>query len=153
MTPLLLFSSLSFSGASSALYAYLGEMMSNKVRTRLMVFFGSFVGLTVIIVCGIGWLINYTQPMIHFCTGYTLTPWRIQWLVYLIPGTIAICLYNSLPESPHFLVSIGDTKGAYSALQEIYMRNGNVAEFPVTSIAEKGEGEEGHYGKAHKRTM
>lgn len=90
--------------------------------------------------------------MIHFSEGYTLTPWRIQWLIFLIPGIIAIFLYHSLPESPLFLVSIGDTKGAHSALKEIYTRNGNVKEFPVTSIAQK-DGGEGHSGKAHKGNM
>lgn len=134
------------------LYAYMGEMMSNKVRTKLMVLFGSFIGLTVIIMCGLGWLIHDTQPMIRFSDNYILTPWRIQWLIFLVPGILGIFLYHSLPESPLFLASIGDTKGAREALKEIYTRNGNrTSTFPVAVILKPEE--HGHSKGAHKGNL
>lgn len=116
----------------------MGEMMPNKVRTKLMVLFGSFIGLSVIVLCGLGWVINHTQPTIYFSDNYILTPWRIQWLVALIPAIAAVFLYYALPESPHFLATIGDNQAAFAALKEIYMRNNkSSAEFPIKAIARK----------------
>lgn len=133
------------------LYAYMGELMPNKVRTKLMVLFGWFIGLTVILMCGIGWLINETQPTIYFTESYSLTPWRIQWLICLIPGICGVFLYSSLPESPQFLASIGDAKGALDALKEIYERNGKgVGEFPVKAIVTKDL--DGH-GNGNNKSM
>lgn len=133
------------------LYAYLGEMMPNRVRTKLMVLFGSFIGLAVIFLCGIGWLVNYFEPTIYFSEGYILTPWRIQWLICLIPGIFAIFLYSSLPESPQFLASIGNTTGALIALKEVYERNNSSGkEFPVKSILKEVNG---HGGGAHKNNL
>lgn len=115
--------------------------MTNKVRTKLMVLFGSFIGLSVIVMCGLGWVINHTQPTIYFSENYTLTPWRIQWLVALIPAIAAVFLYSALPESPHFLATIGDHQAAYEVLKELYSRNNkSSAEFPIRAIAQK-EGE------------
>lgn len=135
----------SLSGASSVVYAYLGEMMPNKVRTKLMVLFGNFVGVTVIVMCLVGWIVNRTQPAIHFSDSYVLTPWRIQWLILLIPGFCGIFLYWYLPESPHFLTSIGDTDGALAALREVYTKNNRgVGEFPVKSIISESNGHDEH---------
>lgn len=143
----------SLSGVSSTLYAYMGEMMSSKVRTKLMVMFGWFVGFSVIVMCGIGWVVNVTQPEIYFSSNYSLTPWRIQWLVLLIPAIIGVLVYFFLPESPRFLVSIGDTEGALEVLRSIYVRNNNnILNFPIKTITGKTHSN-GHNGMAQKRTL
>lgn len=131
--------------------------MSNKVRTKLMVMFGWFVGFSVMVMCSVGWIINATQPEIYFSQNYSLTPWRIQWLVLLIPGIIGLFVYLLLPESPHFLVSIGDTQGAHEVLRNIYERNHNFKlEFPIKAISGKTHSEDGdeHEGvKAQKDNL
>lgn len=99
-----------------------------------MVLFGSFVGISVLVVTGVGWIIHIFQPEIWFSENYIITAWRIQILVLLIPGIIGVFIYVSLPESPKFLVSIGDPVGAHDALKQVYERNHGGQEFPVMYI-------------------
>ena len=119
-----------------------------------MVLFGSFIGITLLIMCGVGWVIHATQPHIRFSEGYVLTPWRIQWLVFLIPALIGIFVYWSLPESPQFLASVGDTTGALEALRQIYERNGKAATmgvFPIKEIVRKVD--QNHHSNSHKANL
>lgn len=53
----------------------------------------------------------------------TLRPWRVLGCLYILPGVVAFLLLLLLPESPKFLLMIGETKRGLDTMEWISRKN------------------------------
>jgi len=53
----------------------------------------------------------------------TLRPWRVLGCIYILPGVVAFFLLLHLPESPKFLMMIGDTQKGLATMEWISKKN------------------------------
>lgn len=127
-------SGISLSGASSAMYPYIGELLTQKSRSKLMTLIGFAMGFGIMVYTGIGWLVQRFSLQWEIVDGWTLYPWRIQMILALIPGLVTVFIYLHLPESPEFLMSMGRDGEAMDVLKGIHQSNGGEGEFPVQSL-------------------
>lgn len=125
----------SLSGALSAMYPYLAELLKSTTRSKLMVLIGYAMGLGIVFSTGVGWTLQRFNVHVVLSDNYILHPWRIQMIIALVPGIIAAVIYYYLPESPKFLVATGNTEKAVNVLKDIYRSNAqSVDGFPIRSL-------------------
>lgn len=97
--------------------------------------FGFAAGLGMILGASVGYFLKEHGATILISENYSLSPWRIQMLVLLIPGAIGLFIYTYLPESPKFLMSQGESEKAIEALRAIHQTNCNKREnFPIKAL-------------------
>lgn len=130
------------------MYPFIGELLPKETRSKLMVIFGFAIGLGMLLTAGVGFILQTYMMSLPIINGYIITPWRIQMLVHLIPGGIALFIYCTLPESPKFLMSTGKVDKALEVLENIHQRNCNRKEvFPIKVLTEE------HLGTDHSTSM
>lgn len=69
-----------------------------------------------------GWQIPITD-------SYALTFWRLQLLVHLTPGIVALILVSRLPESPKYLMTAGRVEECLEVLHTMYEKNTQVPRY------------------------
>lgn len=119
------------------MYAYVGEFHDNIYRPKVVSWIACFVAFGNMLLPSFGWLFlpmtfSYEIPFL----GIFFRPWRLLLISYGFIGLLgAICVYT-LPESPKFLMTIGQQKEALQILRSIYAKNtGNCPDFfPVKQI-------------------
>jgi putative MFS transporter len=86
-------------------YALLAEIMPTKYR-----------GLSLVLIGGIGAVGGYLAASGLSAWLQPLFGWRIMWFLNLPTGIILVALSVFIPESPRFLMHIGQAKRAYEVL-------------------------------------
>lgn len=129
------------------MYPYIGEILVSQTRSKLMTLIGFAMGLGMIYSTGIGWLLQRLDVKVDIAGYYILFPWRIQMILAVIPGFVAVLLYYSLPESPKFISSTQKEQNVLRVLKEIHLKNGNFNDFPIQTM------KEGSLDNSNKKTL
>lgn len=113
------------SGASAAVYAYLGEYNIPKHRATVITWACLFIAMSSIyLVCmlnylnpdtkilyiflsfpALGWLILPQTWSFHLYGETNFRPWRLLILIYTIPGILGVLILLFLKESPKYYLS------------------------------------------------
>lgn len=135
-------------GAQSAMYPYVGELLPNRSRSKLMVIIGYATSMAMFVMSGVGWLMERHGSRIYITESYSIAPWRQQIILLAIPGIICVVIFCFLPESPKFLTSKGRKSEALEGLRFIHQRNcrGKI-EFPIEGLVDECE-HQGHEKKS-----
>lgn len=130
------------------MYPYVGELLTTKTRSNVLVIFGFGVGVGMLLTAAIGYLVKEYGVSLSITESYSITPWRIQMLIHLLPGLASFVVYIKLPESPKFLISTGKSDQALQVLKYIHQTNCNGKEaFPIHSLNAAA------YGPAHSTSL
>lgn len=137
MSVILLRGFLRNAGSISTMYAYVGELLPNKARSKLMVLIGFGVTLPMFLMSGVGWLFNSYGETIIISESYSVAPWRQQLILLTTPGMVSAILFYCLPESPKFLLSQGSNEKAMKVLRNIHQKNiHSKLPFPIDALKE-----------------
>jgi MFS transporter, VNT family, synaptic vesicle glycoprotein 2 len=128
-------------------FPYLGEFQPTKYREKILCWMEIFWTLGIIALPLIAWLIIPLTFEYAF-HSFIFKSWNLFVAICALPSiVIGFCLFF-FPESPKFLIEIGDTDDALEVLKDMYQKNtgNNRDDYPIKSLKEK-EREEG------KRTL
>ncbi|KAK9879268.1 hypothetical protein WA026_004115 [Henosepilachna vigintioctopunctata] len=123
-------------GATSIIFPYLGEFLSNKKRDAVLGKLELFWNLGVIVLPGIAWTLLNRTTFDKFTQLHLVSPWRIFVFICCLPSLLSlICLYF-LPETPKFFISKRRFENAKMVFQRVYKINTKLplASFPVLSL-------------------
>lgn len=84
----------------------------------------------------VGLIVHRYDLAITITESYTITPWRLQLLIHLIPGILALYLMKKLPESPKFLMSVNNEQDCLRVLRTMYEQNTGKSRylFPIKQL-------------------
>ncbi|KAH8369009.1 hypothetical protein KR200_007079, partial [Drosophila serrata] len=105
---------------------YLSEFCSQRILARALTHMYMFTGFAMLYCPAWAVLFLATKFMefeVDVVGDLTLRPWRFLGCLNCLPGVIAFFLLLALPESPKFLLNIGDTKRGMAAMDLICQRN------------------------------
>ncbi|XP_017111140.1 uncharacterized protein LOC108135082 isoform X2 [Drosophila elegans] len=113
-------------GPSFVAATYLSEFCSHRILIRTITHMYMFTGFAMIY-CP-GWASLFlSSGLIEFevevLGSLTLRPWRALGCLNIIPGVVAFFLLLHLPESPKFLLMIGDTQRGLATMEWISRKN------------------------------
>lgn len=120
-------------------FPYLGEFQSTKYREKILCWMEVFWTLGIIILPLIAWLIIPLQinfllfGIIHFRS------WNLFVALCAIPSILIAIWLFFFPESPKFLIEVGDVDEALDILRDIYHMNTgrSKSDYPIKSLKEK----------------
>ncbi|XP_005183229.1 synaptic vesicle glycoprotein 2B [Musca domestica] len=127
------------SGGSATIYAYLGEFHTQKNRSRAIMGSAFIFGVGAMLMPAIAWIfINQEWRLPLPFLGLTYKPWRLFMVVCGLPGLLCGLSLFKIPESPKFLLSLGQEEKCVEILQKIYSINTGKAkeEFPIAHVQE-----------------
>ncbi|XP_037938036.1 synaptic vesicle glycoprotein 2B-like isoform X2 [Teleopsis dalmanni] len=123
------------SGGSATIYAYLGEFHTDKTRSRAMMGSSFIFALGAMILPLIAFLVinqDWILPLPFL--GIDYKPWRFFLIVCGIPGFLCGISLYALPESPKFLLSIGQQTETIEVLQKMLRWNGSREQLQIKRI-------------------
>ncbi|EDW44839.1 GM15418 [Drosophila sechellia] len=113
-------------GPSFVAATYLSEFCSHRIMVRSITHLYMFTGFAMIS-CPAWATLFLSSGLIEFeeelMGSLTLRPWRILGCLYILPGVVAFLLLLLLPESPKFLLMIGETKRGLDTMEWISRKN------------------------------
>ncbi|XP_059056738.1 synaptic vesicle glycoprotein 2C-like isoform X2 [Achroia grisella] len=126
-------------GAMGLVFPYLGEFQATKYREKILCWMEIFWTLGVIILPLIAWgIIPITGIRIE-SGGFSYDSWN--WFVAAcgLPSILLGVWLFAFPESPKFMMEVGDYDDALNCLKSIYKQNtGDDADnYPIKSLKEK----------------
>ncbi|XP_060525056.1 synaptic vesicle glycoprotein 2C-like [Cylas formicarius] len=110
-------------GATSIVFPYLGEFLSNGDRDRYLGRLEVFWNFGIIILPGVAWCLLSKNMVDLYAPSVTLSPWRIFVLVCSLPSLISYVLIYYLPETPKYLMDHGKYEKAKMVFQKMYAFN------------------------------
>lgn len=85
---------------------------------------GSSVAATAAIIMPVvGLIVHRYHWAIPVTESYTVSPWRLQLLIQLLPGLLSLFLMKKLPESPKYLMSVNNEQDCLRVLRRMYEKN------------------------------
>jgi VNT family MFS transporter (synaptic vesicle glycoprotein 2) len=129
----------SITGAMSICFAYLGEFQQTKYREKILCWLEVFWTVGIILLPLIAWVIIPLDIEIRIMDVFKFKSWNLFVALCALPSvSIAIWLFF-FPESPKFLIEVGETDEALEILKEIYHINtGNSRnDYPIKSLKER----------------
>nr|XP_036221542.1 synaptic vesicle glycoprotein 2B-like [Bactrocera oleae] len=124
-----------FVSSTAVIYAYLGEFHSPKTRSRAIMCSGviySVVGMLLPIIAYLvinqDWVLSLTFLRISY------RPWRVFLIVCGVPGLLCSLIIYILPESPKFLLTVGEETKAIQVLQKMHRWNNGKETLKITHI-------------------
>lgn len=126
-------------GAMAICFPYLGEFQSTRYREKILCWMEVFWTIGIIFLPLIAWLIIPLEINVDVFSIFTFHSWNLFVAICAIPSLLIAIWLFFFPESPKFLIEIGDTDEALEILREIYHLNtGNpTTEYPIKSLKEK----------------
>ncbi|XP_054727892.1 synaptic vesicle glycoprotein 2A-like [Anastrepha obliqua] len=124
-----------FVAGSATVYAYLGEFHTDKTRSRAIMGSSFIFAIGAMILPMIAFLVinqEWILPLTFL--GIDYKPWRLFLIVCGIPGFLCGLSLFALPESPKFLLAIGEEKKAIEVLQKMHRWNGGGQPLIITHI-------------------
>lgn len=120
-------------------FPYLGEFQPTRYREKILCWMEIFWTLGVIVLPLIAWCIIPLTINIDF-TLFRFHSWNLFVLICAIPSLVIGTLLFLFPESPKYLIEVGENEWALDVLQSIYhMNTGNSRkEYPIKSLKGKG---------------
>ncbi|XP_036319629.1 putative transporter SVOPL [Rhagoletis pomonella] len=124
-----------FLAGSATIYAYLGEFHSDKTRSRAIMGSSVIFAIGAMILPMIAFLVinqDWVLPLTFL--GIDYKPWRLFLIVCGIPGFLCGMSLFALPESPKFLLAVGDENKAIEVLQKMHRWNSGKEPLIITHI-------------------
>lgn len=123
------------------MYAYLGEFHNNTQRGRAIMGSALIFGVSCLLLPMIAWsVINQDWQFDVPFIGITYKPWRLFMIICGLPGFLASIALLFFPESPKFVLGLGDQSQTITILKQINRwNNGKKTEFDVFEIYEEAE--------------
>lgn len=114
----------SIGGASSTVYAYLGEFHNDKLRPKIVSGVATFVAFGNMYLPGMAWLILPYDWRWHLdYLDLEFRPWRLLMLVYALPSFFFFLMLLVLPESPKFMMTQGKFDEVLETLKTMFRVN------------------------------
>ncbi|XP_045467528.1 synaptic vesicle glycoprotein 2B-like isoform X2 [Harmonia axyridis] len=111
-------------GASSTVYAYLGEFHNDLLRPKIVSGVATFVAFGNMYLPGMAWLIlPHGWRMEIEMLDLEFRPWRLLLIVYALPSLLFLLMLLILPESPKFLMTQGKTNEVLEILKTMFRVN------------------------------
>lgn len=132
----------SVAGSSSIIYAYLGEFHTLKYRSRAIMGASVIFGITCVVLPLLAWLvINQTWELYIPVLDVVFKPWRLFMVVCGLPSLLCGLALIPMPESPKFVLSMGQQDETIAILRKMHRINvGSQAEpLVIPSIIEELE--------------
>ncbi|VEN47199.1 unnamed protein product [Callosobruchus maculatus] len=126
-------------GATSVVFSYLGEFLSEEHRDVLLGRLEIFWTVGIILLPGVAWPFLNKTVMDYFSTVDFFSSWRIFVLVCGLPSLISVLALYFLPESPKFLISKGQYDKAKLVFQRMYACNTGNSKYSYPVLRLKGE--------------
>ncbi|XP_055845871.1 synaptic vesicle glycoprotein 2B-like [Episyrphus balteatus] len=129
-------------GSSATVYAFLGEFHCNKLRTRALMTSAFISAVAAIFFPLSAWaVINQTWTVEIPLINLTYTPWRMYILLIGSLGLICGLSLFFIPESPKYLLSVGEEEAAMNVLRKMYSINTGQSRdsFKINSIKPDNE--------------
>ncbi|KAL5275748.1 hypothetical protein ACFFRR_001538 [Megaselia abdita] len=105
---------------SAIIYAYVGEFYSMKNVDRAILASATIAAVGAILLPIFAWLIINRNWSVYIpLLEMSYNPWRLYIVVCAIPGLICGLAFFNLPESPKFLLSVGEEKEALRIIVEV----------------------------------
>lgn len=102
----------------------MGEFHSNKDRVSTLAKAAIFMPASMAYIPLLG--IGFTAMEWRFpIGGFIFAPWRVFGIIMALTGLVAFILIQMSPESPKFLLSIGQHDEALEVLRTLYHKNQN----------------------------
>lgn len=119
-------------------FPYLGEFQPTKYREKILCWMEIFWTLGIIALPLIAWLIIPIEIKFEF-HGFRMHSWNLFVAICAVPSLLIGFWLCFFPESPKFLIEVGDTDEALEVLKEMYHTNtGNSRDdYPIKSLKEK----------------
>lgn len=128
----------SITGAMGICFPYLGEFQPTKYREKILCWMEIFWTLGIIALPLIAWLIIPLDIELDF-HGIKYHSWNLFVAICAVPSLLIGIWLFIFPESPKFLIEVGDAEEALEVLKDMYhMNTGNPREeYPIKSIKER----------------
>ncbi|XP_017039647.1 synaptic vesicle glycoprotein 2B [Drosophila ficusphila] len=113
-------------GPSFVAGTYLSEFCSHRILVRTITHMYMFTGFAMVYCPAWATLFLATRSMefeVELVGDLTLRPWRVLGFIFILPGVIAFVLLLFLPESPKFLLMIGDSQRGMAVMEWISRKN------------------------------
>lgn len=119
-------------------FPYLGEFQPTKYREKILCWMEIFWTVGIILLPLIAWQIIPMTFELRL-PGFKFASWNLFVAICSLPSIIMGIWLFFFPESPKFLIEVGETEEALEVLREIYHRNtGNAPEdYPIKQLKEK----------------
>lgn len=119
-------------------FPYLGEFQPTKYRERILCWMEIFWTLGIIALPLIAWVIIPLPFELRF-HSFKFHSWNLFVAICALPSLMIGCWLFFFPESPKFLIEVGDTDEALEVLKDMYHKNTgkNRDEYPIKSLKEK----------------
>jgi MFS transporter, VNT family, synaptic vesicle glycoprotein 2 len=132
----------SITGAMGICFPYLGEFQPTKYREKILCWMEIFWTLGVIALPLIAWVI-IPLKMPFDDSKFLFHSWNLFVAICALPSLFLGLWLFTFPESPKFLIEVGDADDALDVLKTMYHYNtGNPREdYPIKSLKEKEKGE------------
>lgn len=117
---------ISVAGPSFVGATYLSEFCSQRILARTVTHLYMFTGFAMLYCPAWATLFLTTRSMEfenELVGSLTLRPWRVLGCLNILPGVIAFFMLLGLPESPKFLLMIGDTQRGLAAMEWVCRKN------------------------------
>lgn len=121
-------------------FPYLGEFQPTRYREKILSWMEMFWTLGIILLPLIAWFIipmkiDFTISAI----GFKFHSWNLFVAICALPSILIAIWLFFFPESPKFLIEVGDTDEALDVLKDIYHMNTGRPhdEYPIKSLKEK----------------
>ncbi|GAB1605772.1 vesicle glycoprotein 2C-like isoform X2 [Argonauta hians] len=142
-TSMRLVSGIGVGGSFPVVFSYFIEFQPKKRRGSMVSMLAAFWMSGTIIAAGLAWLIiPYLNIDIHL-QNMVYNNWRFYLSVCVVPSLTSVLFFIFLPESPKFLLSIGNECESLSVLKLIHKLNhwrAHSYKFQVISLSSLNEG-------------
>lgn len=120
-------------------FPYLGEFQSTKYREKILCWMEVFWTIGIILLPLIAWLIIPLNINFKLFGIINFHSWNLFVAICAIPSILIAIWLFFFPESPKFLIEVGDADEALEILKDIYHMNTGrpKSDYPIKSLKEK----------------
>ncbi|XP_048769762.1 synaptic vesicle glycoprotein 2C-like [Ostrea edulis] len=121
-------------GSIPVIFSYFTEFQPKEKRGKMISALATFWMFGNIIAAGLAWSV-IPRDIGYFSPNFKYNSWRIFVALCTIPSLSSAVFFVFMPESPKFLLSVGQNKNALSVLRLIYRKNNpRLSKYDVTSV-------------------
>lgn len=120
-------------GSIPVIFSYFTEFQPKDRRGKMISALATFWMFGNIIAAGLAWSV-IPRDIGYHSTSFKYNSWRIFVALCTIPSLTSAIFFIFMPESPKFLLTIGENKKALSILKYIHKKNNQTSRYTVTSV-------------------
>ncbi|KAM8710480.1 hypothetical protein ACLKA7_017148 [Drosophila subpalustris] len=126
------------SGAAINSLTYITEYTKIAFRPRVVNFMSHAVALGSMYMPVLATVMRPLKTVMWRMGDFDVRVWRLSLLAHCLPGAIAFCCMWLLPETAKFMLSKGDSDGAYNTLNRLCLSNRkrDLQSYGITSVTQ-----------------